>query len=340
MVKPSLPTYVLITPAHNEALFIEKTIESMIRQTVLPLKWVIVDDGSTDRTAEIVRHYLGQHPWIELVRRPEREQRDFGGKAHAFSAGFARVESLGPEVIGNVDADISFGPDHFEFLLKRLAADPTLGVVGTGYTQPGWDSVRDSFEGETSVSGACQLFRIKCYQEIGGYKPHRAGGIDWIAVTTARMKGWKTHNYLERRFDHPRTMGTAERSRLGALFDYGRKDYLLGGSPVWEVFRAAYQATKAPRILGGAALLAGFTVAAFDRTERPVSVEFIAFHRREQMTKLRTIVRSLIRFRKPPRRLPEAASLAGSPPGANSDASSPALDTSSRFATPYNEREI
>lgn len=290
--------YVLITPARNEDKFIAGTIRSVVAQTRLPERWMIVDDGSTDRTAEIVASYAKQYTWIELVRRPQRVERNFAGKVYAFNDGLARVQSIQAELIGNIDADISFGPDHFEFLLQKFAEDPSLGVAGTAYTEQGWDSTRDSFEGQTSVHGACQLFRAECFQEIGGYQPSRGGGIDWIAVTTARMKGWKTRNYVERRFHHHRIMGTAERDALGAMLDYGRKDYLLGGSPIWELFRVGYRLSKRPVLLGGIALLFGYCSAALQRLERPVSPALIRFHRREQMAKLRVIFGSLTGFRK------------------------------------------
>jgi glycosyltransferase involved in cell wall biosynthesis len=295
---PEHMRYALITPARNEEEFIEKTIQSVIAQTVLPSKWVIVDDGSTDRTPEIVESYAKQYTWIELVRRSHRKDRNFAGKVYSFNDGLARVQSLQVELIGNLDADITFGPDHFEFLLGKLADDPMLGVAGTAYTEEGFDSTRDSFEGQTSVHGACQLFRFQCFQDIGGYRPSKAGGIDWMAVTTARMKGWMTQNYPERRFHHHRKMGTAERSKLGAMFDYGKKDYFLGGSPVWELFRVGYRMTKKPILFGGIALFFGYCSAALQRVERPVSCELMHFHRREQMAKLRLILGSLIRLRK------------------------------------------
>jgi biofilm PGA synthesis N-glycosyltransferase PgaC len=290
--------YALITPARNEEKFIETTIKSLVSQTLLPERWVIVDDGSTDRTVEIVGSYAKDYPWIELVQCPQRKDRNFAGKVYAFNEGLARIRSVECELIGNLDADISFGADHFEFLIQKFVDDPALGVAGTAYTQEGWDSTRDSLEGQTSVSGACQLFRIECFREIGGYQPSRAGGVDWIAVTTARMKGWKTRNYQERRFHHPRTMGTAERSELGAMFVHGKKDYFLGGSPIWQLFRVGYRMTKKPVLLGGIALLFGYCTAALFRVERPVSRELMLFHRREQMAKLRLILDSLIRFRK------------------------------------------
>src|SRR6266446_5300606 len=103
----------------------------MVAQTLLPERWVIVDDGSTDRTAEIVESYAKRHSWIELIRRSQRWDRNFAGKAHAFNAGFERVRSLQFKVIGNLDADISFECDYFEFLLSKFAEIPRLGVAGT-----------------------------------------------------------------------------------------------------------------------------------------------------------------------------------------------------------------
>jgi glycosyltransferase involved in cell wall biosynthesis len=293
------PSYVLITPSRNEARFIEETLKSVVAQTVLPLKWVIVNDGSTDATADIVAKYAARHSWIELVNRPVRKDRNFAAKVHAFNEGLRRVQDLKLELIGNLDADISFESDHFEFLINKFMENPALGVAGTAYTQDGgWDSTRDSFEGENSVHGACQLFRYRCFLEIGGYCPNRLGGIDWIAVTTARMKGWETRNYPDRRFHHPRIMGTAEKGPLRAAFDYGKKDYFLGGSPVWELFRVAYRITKRPFVLGGIALLLGYFGAAVRRLDRPVSRDLVRFHRKEQMRKLRMILGSMIRLRR------------------------------------------
>lgn len=290
--------YVLITPARNEEAFIARTLESVVAQTRLPERWVIVDDGSTDNTAEIAARYAEKFPWIVLVRNPRRETRSFAGKANAVNNALAQMQDLDFDLIGNLDADISFGPDHFEFLLQRFLEDPRLGVAGTAYMEKNWDSTTDSFEGETSVHGACQLFRRACFREVGGYVANPAGGVDWIAVTTARMLGWKTRNFPERRFYHHRKMGTAQRSAAGAMFDYGMKDYFLGGSPIWELFRVIYRCGKRPFIIGGLALLSGYTWAALKRKERPVSPELMRFHRREQMLKLRSIFRAMIRFNK------------------------------------------
>ncbi len=288
--------YVLITPAHNEERFIRKTLDSMVAQTWLPERWLIVDDGSTDQTPEIVQTYARRHPWIGLGIQPQRLDRSFAGKVHAFNAGLARVQSLEFDVIGNLDADLSFEPDYLAFLMQKFSEDPKLGVAGTPFIEDGYDSARDSFEGENHVAGGCQLFRRQCFEQIGGFTPNRAGGIDWIAVTTARMKGWRTRSFPEKRFHHYRTLGTAGRSSVAASFSYGEKDYYLGGSPLWQLFRVAYRTMKHP--VEGAALLFGYCWAALRRTKRPVSPELMRFHRGEQMNKLRAIFRTLLRFGK------------------------------------------
>src|SRR5439155_23501857 len=120
--------YVLITPAHNEEAFIEKTLTSMVAQTRLPERWVIVDDGSTDRTAQIVEGYASRYQWIELFRRPQRIDRSFAGKVHAFNAGLERARSLEFDVIGKLDADLSFDPEYVEFLFGKFAEDLRIGV--------------------------------------------------------------------------------------------------------------------------------------------------------------------------------------------------------------------
>ena len=290
--------YVLITPARNEERNIERTLRCVVEQTMRPLQWVIVDDGSTDRTPEIVSTYAASHNWISLIRQPRREDRNFAGKAFAVNTALERLKALDFEVVGNLDADVSFDSDYMAFVLEKFSLDPRLGVAGTPFTEDGYDSTRDSFEGENYVAGPCQLFRRRCFEEIGGYVAHRAGGVDWIAVMTARMKGWNVRAFPEKRFHHHRTMGTAERGVLSALFSYGEKDYYLGGSPLWQMFRVTYRMAKPPFVGGGLALLFGYSWAALRRLERPVSSELMRFHRQDQMRKLRGILRSLLSLQK------------------------------------------
>ena len=289
---------VLITPARNEEVFIEKTIQSVVSQTVRPIRWVIVNDGSTDGTGAIARRYAALHKWIDIVDMPQHRDRSFAAKARCFDAGYAKAKAIDHDIVGNLDADISFEADYLEFLLGRFADDPRLGVAGTVFTEGRYRSDRDSFEGQTHVAGGCQLFRRQCFEDIGGYIHNKGGGIDWIAVTTARMKGWTTRAFREKAFFHHRSLGTAGRGKLASRFVYGERDYYIGGHPVWELFRVAYQMSKRPYVIGGFTLGLGYAWAGLTRTKRPVSDEFVRFHRKEQMQKLGAILKSLLTFKR------------------------------------------
>lgn len=286
----SLPKYALITPARNEAAFIEEVIKSVVSQTWLPLKWVIVSDGSTDGTDEIVKRYAAQYNWIELVRMPERRERHFAGKVTAFKAGEGRLAGLDYEVIGNLDADITVDREYFEFLMARFQENPRLGVGGTPFREE-TEQYDYRFTSVEHVSGACQLFRRQCFTDIGGYTPIRIGGIDLVAVISARMKGWQTRCFLEKTSTHHRKMGTAKRKALMVAFRGGQGDYLLGMHPLWEFSRTFYQMTRRPYVVGGIFRFVGFFWALAKRQEKVVSGELVAFRRAEQMARLRSKLR-------------------------------------------------
>ena len=282
----------LITPARNEEAFIENTIRSVAAQTVRPVKWIIVSDGSSDRTDEIVKQYASQHAWLELLRMPEHRDRQFAAKANCFNAGYERLKGLEFDLIANLDADITFEPTYCEFLLGKL---PRLfGSRRGGHSallkmQASW--IKHSYAHGSAnlnhVSGACQMFRRKCFEEVGGYIPIKGGAIDWIAVTTARMRGWQTRTFLEKACFHHRKLGTGNDSPLMVRFHYGKKAYYVGGHPVWEILRGIFQMREQPYVIGGMYFLGGFVWAVLTRMHRPVSPELMAFHRTEQLARLK-----------------------------------------------------
>jgi biofilm PGA synthesis N-glycosyltransferase PgaC len=281
-----LPSYVVITPARNEAQFIELTLQSMVAQTRRPLKWVIVSDGSTDGTDDIVRKYAGDHPWIELLRMPERKDRHFAGKAYAFNSGCNLLRGLNFDVIGNLDADVSFEPDHFQSLIARFVEEPRLGVVGAPFRE-GNQQYNYRFTSTDNVWGGCQLFRRECFETIGGYTPMKAGGVDLVAVVTARMNQWQTRTYPERVCIHHRTMNSAMNKGLKLKFKWGQSDYRLGGHPLWQTFRCLYQMSRRPYVIGGFTILAGYFYALITRKPRSVSAEFVQFRGKEQVRRLK-----------------------------------------------------
>jgi poly-beta-1,6-N-acetyl-D-glucosamine synthase len=287
----AVPRYVLITPVRNEAAFIELTLRSMINQTVLPVKWIIVSDGSTDGTDAIVQNYLPGRDWIELISLPERKERSFAGKVAAFNQGYARAAGLDYEVIGNLDADVSFDPDYLAFLVEKFAANPRLGVAGTPYReeQAMYD---DRFKSPEHVSGACQLFRRACFEDIGGYPAVASGGIDFIAVLKAQAAGWETRRFDDKVCQHHKSVGSGLHAhRYRRLFNHGTKDYRLGSHPVFEVFRSTFQMTRRPFVVGGALMLCGYAWAMMRRVERSMPQELVAIRQRDQLKRLRHVLR-------------------------------------------------
>ena len=289
-----LPTYVVITPARNEAQFIELTLKSMVAQSVKPLRWVIVSDGSTDGTDEIVSRYAAEYPWIELVRTPERRERHFAGKVHAFNTGYSRVKDLDYEAIVSMDADISFDEDYFAFLLGKFVEKPKLGLAGTPYLQEGvtYDFRYSSTE---DVAGACQIFRRECFESIGGYMPVKSGGIDLIAVLGARSKGWQTrtflkkvcvHHGLSRSYWNPQK-GPIQYTAYQGRIELGHKDYLLGCHPVWEVFRCVHQMWQRPFVIGGMLMLIAYFWDLLRGVERSMPEDLIELRQRDQMGRLK-----------------------------------------------------
>ncbi|HTA29517.1 MAG TPA: glycosyltransferase family 2 protein [Candidatus Cybelea sp.] len=279
-----------MTAARNEEALVENTIRSVVAQTALPARWIIVSDGSTDQTDSIVQKYAAQYDWIQLLRMPEHRERQFAAKVHCLRAAWEKLQPLPLDVIGNLDADITFEADYMAFLLDKLAGDPRLGVVGTRFVENNRQVYDYKFMNAEHVSGGFQIFRRACFEEIGGYIPMRSGGEDWAAVTSARMKGWRTQSYTEKLYLHHRPMGSSGRPAWSIQLRQGERDYLTGGHPLWQLSRSAYQISRKPYVVGGLCLLLGFAWACLRRLERPVSKELMHFHRAEQMARLRKVL--------------------------------------------------
>ena len=157
-----LPSFVLITAARNEEEHLERTILAIVSQTVRPVRWIIVNDGSTDSTPGIIDRYASSYAWITRLDMPQHRDRSFAAKANCVNSACRTIEGLPYEVIGNIDADITFESDYLEFLLKKFAEIPDLGVAGTPLLAAGgYDTAKDSFEGENYVAGPCQLISSK-----------------------------------------------------------------------------------------------------------------------------------------------------------------------------------
>jgi glycosyltransferase involved in cell wall biosynthesis len=281
-----MPAYVIITPAHNEEAFIEQTIKSVIAQTVLPLRWVIVNDGSVDHTADIVRKYTAQHNFIKLVDFERKEGRDFGKKVAAFNRGLAEMHGLTYDYIGNLDADISFEPNYYESILREFKNDLQLGIAG---------GMIDSYIGDKficqnvaldSVGGQVQLFRRECFEQIGGYIPLPHGGIDAAAEITARMRGWSVRTFPKYRVLEHRRTGWAAGRPFASKIEEGKRMYLLGYAFSFFILRCVYRVMERPRILGSIGALYGYMRLFIRHKPILLPAEVVEYLRTEQRGKL------------------------------------------------------
>lgn len=284
-----MKSYVLFTAARNEEAYIEKTIRSIIAQTVLPTKWVIVSDGSTDRTDEIVNQYVHTHDFILLLRRTADRERNYGSKARALKVAYEQFANLEYDFVGNLDADVSFAPVYYEVALSKFDANERLGVVGGTR----FDLVNGQFRkirpARNSAGGPTQFFRRQCYEKIGGYLPLRFGGVDTVAETMARMHGWEVETFTDLEVFHYRPTGTAGGGQLRAKFKAGVLAYSVGYHPLFELARGVFRLLDQPPVIGGLLSLAGYCWASLMRYERQVPDDFVRYLRSEQLTRLRSV---------------------------------------------------
>lgn len=284
--RPPSKTYVLMTAAHNEAAFIEGTIRSVLAQTVLPVRWVIVSDGSTDKTDDIVESYAKDHEFIRFLKLARPAGRSFGSKGMALQKGGKLLDGVSFEFIGNLDADITLEPPYFEALMGHFDLDPQLGLAAglvcerRGGTFQGRASNRID-----SVPHAAQLVRRECYGAIGGYSVLKFGGEDWYAQQCAKMKGWNAVTIPSLRVYHHRHTGTSS-TPFKHQFRAGRVDYSLGSDPVFEFMKCAVRVWETPWFLGAVTRFFGFAWSSIRGEKRPVSREFIDFLRKEQRAKV------------------------------------------------------
>jgi poly-beta-1,6-N-acetyl-D-glucosamine synthase len=285
-----LPEYVLVTPAHNEERLIGRTIECVLSQSALPKHWVVVSDASTDGTDRIVSDFAARHSFIHYCRISEAHGRSFARRIHAVNVGCEQLSGFDYQYIGSLDADVSFGADYFEQLLRRFQAEPRLGLAAGVIRESDGTNLKP-LQGESlrTVANAAQLFRRACFEEIGGYPPLPYGGPDTYAEVAARMRGWQVETFYDLVVDHHRYMASANGVLRGRLRQ-GYKDHSFGYDPLFEIFKCARRVAEKPAVVGSAARFAGYCWSSL-RGERPaVPDDFVRFLRNEQRQRLRALI--------------------------------------------------
>lgn len=281
-----MPKYILVTAAKNEESYIEMTILSVLKQSILPEEWVIVSDGSTDDTEKIVNKYSSKYEFINLIAVKEAENRNFAGKVSAIKLAVKSLQSTDYDFIGNLDADISFGPNFYELMMQKFQDNEALGVCG---------GVRhDVVDGQlikvrcprSTVSGASIFFRKRVFNEIGGFLPMPKGGEDTVAGIMARMEGWEVTSFPDVEFLHHRRTGSASEKGVLSSINHGVRDYHIGYHPLYEIAKCIYRLKDRPYVIGALLSLFGYTKSALYREKRITPSDVVQFLKCEQLTKI------------------------------------------------------
>jgi len=276
--------YVLVTPVRDEETYIPVTVESVLRQTILPKQWVIVNDGSKDKTGQIIDEYARQYPWIRAVHRQDRGYRKWGaGIIEAFYAGFDALTCTDWEFMCKLDGDLSFEPGYFESMWERFAENPRLGIAG-GYLYHLDDGVK-TIEGHPvfHVRGGAKIYRRACWDVLGGLWV--GPGSDTADEVKANMLGWTTRSFKDLEIQHHRWTGAAY-GRWGGIVKNGKTDYVSGYHPLFELAKAFARLVQRPYVLGSVGLLYGYVQASLERIPRVDDPQLIQYLRRQQMAKL------------------------------------------------------
>ncbi len=282
------PNYALITAARNEEDYIGKCIDSVIGQSVKPDFWVIVSDGSVDRTEEIVRDYARFNHWIHLVRRePTPSNVGFSSKVFALKKGLERLNDRRFDYIGHLDADITLPSHYYSIMTGEFEKNPRLGIAG-GYIleSPNGEFKSRKANSPWSVAGGIQFFRYECYRDIGDLIPMPQGGEDWYAEIVARMRNWEVKAFpTVPAFHHkPSDMRRGvikEAKRLGEM------DYSLGTHPLFEIVKCLRRIKLKPYGVFAAVRLFSFCKLLVERCPRVVNRDVVLFLRREQLLRLK-----------------------------------------------------
>ena len=282
--------YILITAAKNEELFIEQTIQSVLNQTIKPERWIIVSDGSTDRTNKIVELYNNKNKFIELITLPPKKERNFSSKVNALNQALKKIEGMHFDFIGNLDADVTLDKNYYEDVFREFEANSKLGVAGGIILDCIDDKMYPQNISLNTVAGAIQLFRKNCFEKIGYYIPFKYGGEDAYMEIMARMMGWDVQTLPKLKVLHHRPTGTGMGSLLKANFRKGEMFYTLGYSPIFFLVRNFYRIFDKPILIGSLLNIIGYISAFIKREKCPAGNTFIDYVRIEQKERLRSIL--------------------------------------------------
>ncbi len=296
MTEAPLIPLAIISPVRNEAQFVQKTLDAMVEQTVHPVEWLFVDDGSTDDTRAIIESYVERHIWIRVISRGDRGFRQLGaGVIAAFNFGREQLRSKDYEYIAKLDGDMSFPPRYLEIMVGKLTSEPTLAAVSGKVFRPEKGDYVEEYIIDEMVAGQFKLYRRDAFDDIGGFTQTILW--DGIDIHRCRMKGYKTLSFHdpEARLIHHRLMGSSDKSVFTGRVRLGRGIWFMGYHPLYAIASGLFRTHERPYVIGGMIIIASYFYAAIKREPRFEDQEFIQKLQRWQLETLGKLPRKLMR---------------------------------------------
>jgi glycosyltransferase involved in cell wall biosynthesis len=276
--------YVVITPVRDEQANLDFTIQSMIRQSVRPTEWIIVNDGSSDKTGSVIDEAAAAHTWLHPVHRTNRGfRKSGGGVVEAFNDGYRALQCEDWEFIVKLDGDLSFAPDYFERCFEYFVQNPNLGVAGGSiYNIIDRKLVLESCPG-FHVRGATKIYRRACWETLGGLMS--APGWDTLDEVKAQMQRWDTRTFPDLALTHHRLTGAAD-GAWGGVVKNGRANYICGYHPLFMAAKCIVRLIRQPYVMGSVALAYGFLSGYIKGIPQVNDSALIRYLRGEQLSRL------------------------------------------------------
>lgn len=280
--------YLIVSPCRNEADLMRNTLDTVAAQTILPVRWVIVDDGSTDATPDILAEYAARYPWINIVTRHDRGHRAVGpGVIEAFYAGLETVDIDDYDYLCKLDLDLQLPPAYFETMITEMEKEPRLGnFSGKSYIRDSGGTLISERLGDENAIGASKFYRVAAYKEIGGFV--RQVSWDGIDGHMLRMRGWIacSEDRPELRFVHLRQMGSSQHSIWVGRLRWGFGKYFMGSAWYYVAAVAVYRMMEKPYVVGGWGIFWGYMKAMAEGRPRFGNLEFRRFLRHYELKSL------------------------------------------------------